>query len=383
MQEYIEYIKESLEKDDFVKLTLSKPYTKSASLKNVYLRLIEIKGVKQFSFLYRYITNDQTKNYTFEEAFEVLETLLLENFRIATLFRTEENILFLMNKKRKGSIRKEYAENKRDNALDHDKNKEKRAENNKDYLFHLGVTDKTGQVIPKMADKFRQINKYLEVMESLVKNTKLPSPLHVVDMGSGKGYLTFALYDFLKNNMGLDVRVTGVELREELVTYCSDVAKKSQFEDLKFEASYIQDINPNQIDVLIALHACDTATDDAIYKGMMSDASIVVCAPCCHKQIRQQLKGKSFENPILRYGIFKERQFEMVTDTIRSLILEQNKYQTKVFEFVSNEHTRKNVLLVGTKGKTALADAQQKIDKLKNEYSIDSHYLEELLNEVK
>lgn len=383
MQEYINHIKESIEKDDFVKLTLSKPYVKSSSLKNVYLRLIDIKGVKQFSFLYRYITNDQTKNHTFEEAFEILDTLLLENFRIATLFRVEENILFLMNKKRKGSIRKEYAENKRDNALDHDRAKEKRAANSSDYLFHLGITDKEGQVIPKMADKFRQINKYLEVMESLVKNTKLPNPLHVVDMGSGKGYLTFALYDFLKNNLGLDVQVTGVELRKELVNYCIDVAKKCEFEDLKFEAAYIQDINPNKIDILIALHACDTATDDAIYKGMMSDASIVVCAPCCHKQIRQQLKGKTFENPILRYGIFKERQFEMVTDTIRSLILEQHKYQTKVFEFVSNEHTRKNVLLVGTKGKTALADAQQKIDKVKSDYSIDSHYLEELIKEGK
>lgn len=382
MEEYISYIKESIEKDDFVKLTLSKPYVKSSSLKNVYLRLIEIKGVKHFSFLYRYITNDQTKNYTFDEAFEILNTLLLENFRIATLFRIEENVLFLMNKKRKGSIRKEYAENKRDNAFDHDRAKEKRATSSSDYLFHLGVTDKDGQVIPKMADKFRQINKYLEVMESLVKNTKLPSPLHVVDMGSGKGYLTFALYDFLKNKLGLDVYVTGVELREELVNYCSSVSAKCEYTDLKFEAAYIQDINPNKIDILIALHACDTATDDAIYKGMMSDASIVVCAPCCHKQIRQQLKGKTFENPILRYGIFKERQFEMVTDTIRSLILEQHKYQTKVFEFVSNEHTRKNVLLVGTKGKTALADAQEKIDKVKSDYDIDSHYLETLLKEM-
>ncbi len=381
MQEYIEFIKESLDKDDFVKLTLSKPYVKSSSLKNVYLRLVEIKGEMQFSFLYRYITNDQTKNYTFSEAYEELEKLMLETFKIATLFRSGENILFLMNKKRKGSIRKEFAQNKRDNALEHDRSKEKRADNTSDYLFYLGVTDKEGQVIPKMADKFRQINKYLEVMESLIKNTTLPNPLHVVDMGSGKGYLTFALYDFLKNKLGLEVKITGVELREELVKYCTNVADKCQFEDLIFEASYIQDINPNKIDILIALHACDTATDDAIYKGIKSSASLVVCAPCCHKQIRQQLKGKTFENPILRYGIFKERQFEMVTDTIRSLVLEQNKYQTKVFEFVSNEHTRKNVLIVGTKGKTALEDAQQKIDRLKTEYSIDSHYLEELMNE--
>jgi len=129
------------------------------------------------------------------------------------------------------------------------------------------------------------------------------------------------------------------------------------------------------------LHACDTATDDAIYKGLVSKSELIICAPCCHKQIRQQVKGKEQESPLLKYGIFKERQFEMVTDTIRALILEKHNYNTKVFEFISNEHTRKNVMLVGTKSskKNDETVINDKIKDLKEAYLIDEHYLETLL----
>lgn len=377
MEEFIGCLKEALEKGSFVKLTLSKTYKKDADLKNVYIRLIELKGEQTLSFLYRYQTNDQTKNYAFSEAYELLNKLLVEDFRIGTLITKEGNVICQMNKKRKAAIRKEATSHVAEPSLAHDKPKVKRP-TDRPYLFHLGVTNENGEVIPKMADKYRQISKYIEVLSGLIKEQELPSPLHVVDMGSGKGYLTFALYEYLTKDLGLLVNILGVELRSELVDSCNAIAEKCGFEGLKFESAYIQDVNPDKIDILIALHACDTATDDALYKGIMSKAKLIVCAPCCHKQIRQQLKGQSFENPILKYGIFKERQFEMVTDTIRSLVLEQHQYKTKVFEFVSNEHTRKNILLVGTKGEVASEKAPDKIAAIKSEYGIQSHYLEEL-----
>ena len=232
-----------------------------------------------------------------------------------------------------------------------------------------------------MADKYRQINKYLEIIESLLKSAKLPKQINIVDMGSGKGYLTFALYDYLVNTKKFNATVTGIELREELVDYCNDIADKSDFKNLSFVAQPIQEYDNNKIDILIALHACDTATDDAIYKGLSSKAELIICAPCCHKQIRQQVKGKEQESPLLKYGIFKERQFEMVTDTIRALILEKNNYNTKVFEFISNEHTRKNVMLVGTKSskKSNISKVDSKISELKDIYLIEEHYLETLL----
>ncbi len=380
MQEFITHLQDAIQQEQFVKLTLSKPYKKDTLLKNIYVRLISIKGELQLSFLYRYTTNDQTKNHTFEEAYALLSTILLEDFRIATLLKKEENVTCLMNKKRKGTIRIEKATNTQEASLSHDRAKETRTTDTS-YLFHLGITDAEGKVIPKMADKYSQINKYLEVIESLIKDAELPSPVQVVDMGAGKGYLTFALYDYLKNKLGLEASVLGVEVRNELVESCNSIAEKCQFEGLKFETASIEDVTPENIDILIALHACDTATDDALYKGIISKAKLIVCAPCCHKQIRQQLKGQTFENPILKYGIFKERQFEMVTDTIRSLVLEQHQYKTKVFEFVSNEHTRKNILLVGSKTDTESPKAAEKIAAIKSEYGIKSHYLEELLGE--
>ncbi|CAL2082936.1 Methyltransferase family protein [Tenacibaculum sp. 190524A02b] len=370
----------SIEADNFVKLTLSKPVRKSEELANVYVRQITLKGEKCFQFLYRYTTNDQAKNFSFIESLEQIENLLSENFRAATLFTLENDFLTFISKKKKVSYKTTNPSFKNKLPEAHDKQKIKRVENSK-YLYYLGITDKQDKVIPKMADKYRQINKYLEIIEAQLKTVKLPKHVNIVDMGSGKGYLTFALYDYLVNKKEYKVTVTGIELRESLVNYCNDIAKKCEFTDLQFVAKPIQEYANDKIDILIALHACDTATDDAIYKGLVANAELIICAPCCHKQIRQQVKGKEQESPILKYGIFKERQFEMVTDTIRALILEKNNYNTKVFEFISNEHTRKNVMLIGSKSskKVDANKIEEKIQEVKKSFAIEEHYLESLL----
>ena len=377
-QQLKEVLSLSVQNNDFVKLTLSKPIRKNDGLPNVYLRLIKIKGNEMFQFTYRFTTNDKVKNCTLQEAIAELETLLLENFRAATLFTLTADLMVFISKKKKISYKSNPPSFKNKLPETHDKPKERIASGK--YLQHLGITDSNGKVIPKMADKYRQINKYLEIIEGLLKSAKLPKKINIVDMGSGKGYLTFALYDYLVNQKEYNATVTGIELRKELVDYCNDVAQKSDFKNLFFLAQPIQEYDNNKIDILIALHACDTATDDAIYKGLVSKASLIICAPCCHKQIRQQVKGKEQESPLLKYGIFKERQFEMVTDTIRALILEKHNYNTKVFEFISNEHTRKNVMLVGSKS-SKKADTNKvatKISDLKNTFQIDEHYLESL-----
>ncbi|NIJ45238.1 hypothetical protein FHR24_001677 [Wenyingzhuangia heitensis] len=372
-----EEIQNSLVADTFVKMTFSKPIRKNDGLRNVYVRLVTIQNQQKFQFTYRNKTNDVVKNYTLEEAFEEVETLLTNTFRSAVVFTLPDDIQVFVSKKKVVTLKKVAPSFTNKLPETHDRPKEKRAAN-KDYLFYLGVTDKEGNVIPKMADKYRQINKYLEIIESLINGIKLPKHIQIVDMGSGKGYLTFALYDYLKNDRHKEVSVTGIELRDGLVTYCNDVAEKCGFEGLNFENKLIQDYDNKKIDILIALHACDTATDDAIAKGIVANAGLVICAPCCHKQVRQQVKGVEQESPLLKYGIFKERQFEMITDTIRALILEKHQYSTKVFEFISNEHTRKNVMLVGSKTnkKADTKDINDKIKDLKSQYQIDFHYLE-------
>lgn len=378
--EFSAKITKTLETQQFVKLTLSKPVYKSNGLQNIFVRLIETKGVEKLSFNNRYKTKDITKNYDLVEGVTEIESLLSEKFKNATLITGEFTYQLLQNKKGKVTII-ESKSVRPEGSVSHDKEKNKRAPLDADYLFELGITSAEGALIPKMADKYRQINKYLEIMDHLITSGVQKAELNLVDMGSGKGYLTFALYDFLWRIKGLSVSITGIELRKELVDFCNEKAKKCGFKKLQFIDQRIEEYNPKEIDILIALHACDTATDDALAKAIAAKANLVVCAPCCHKQVRQQVKGKTQESPLLKYGIFQERHFEMVTDTIRALILEQYGYQSKVFEFVSNEHTRKNIMLVGTKSsKTDQHEASAKIAALKKEYHIDYQYLEQLVN---
>ncbi len=379
-EQLITSLRESVLQNDFVKFTLSKPVRKSEELLNVYIRQVTLREKEYFQFTYRNKTNDQVKNYTLQETVIELESLLLEKFRAGSLFTLAKDILIFVSKKKKVSYKIGAASFKNKLPEVHDKPKEKRAELS-EYLQYLGISDKENRIIPKMADKYRQINKYLEIIEGLLSSVNTSKEIHIVDMGSGKGYLTFALYDYLVNRKKYNVTITGIELRESLVDYCNGIATKSGFEKLKFVAQPIQGYNNNKIDILIALHACDTATDDAIYKGLSAKSDLIICAPCCHKQVRQQVKGIEQESPLLKYGIFKERQFEMVTDTIRALILEQHNYNTKVFEFISNEHTRKNVMLVGSKSskKKNSEEIEEKISELKKAYQISEHYLERLL----
>lgn len=379
MEELLSIINESVNSHNVVKITLSKPY--QIEMVKVVVRPVNIKGEDLLNFHYTYPTNDKTKNLEIFHAVSELEQLS-KGFKAINLFTSDNHFTYLVNKKGKGRLLK--TKNKdvpKPKEQQHDRVKYKRAPLDSGYLFHLGVTTKEGQLVPKMSDKYRQINKYLEIIDDMLK-TYSGQSIRVVDMGSGKGYLTFALYDFLTKK-GLEPTVIGVEYRQDLVDKCNDVAEKCGFKNLSFEKNTIQDYQDEEIDLLIALHACDTATDDAIHKGLVAQSKYVVCAPCCHKQLRQSTKGQSFDNPLMKFGIFQERQFEMLTDTIRALILESEGYKTKVFEFISNEHTRKNVMLIGEKRNKKVestSTAFGKISELKQEFNLDQHYLETLLD---
>ncbi|MBI3441210.1 MAG: SAM-dependent methyltransferase, partial [Proteobacteria bacterium] len=246
-------------------------------------------------------------------------------------------------------------------------------------------TDESGHVFESAQDKYRQINRYVEILDSLIKHIPPQSLKKVVDMGSGKGYLTFALYDYLTNVLHSGTQVTGVECRAELVDLCNRFARDSGFSSLNFVQGEIKKYDSSDTNILIALHACDTATDDAIYKGIAAKADLIVVAPCCHKQIRREMEQSRVANELdflTKYGIFLERQAEMVTDGLRALILEYCGYTTKVFEFVSDSHTPKNVLIVGTKNSRAPGGNKPLLDKIKATkkfFGIEQHHLERLL----
>nr|WP_155205616.1 SAM-dependent methyltransferase [Xanthovirga aplysinae] len=361
---------------------MGKP-VKLSEIINVYIRKVELKGKPYFSFKYRYHSRDEVKNFLFEEALSKISDLLGNVFLSAHLFTVAHDFQLHFNKKRKGRFSQLPPTKIPSGTLSHNKEKKRFVETtNNVYLQRLGVVDQEGKVIKSRQDKFKQINKYIEIVDNLIKQAKLPEKLHIVDMGSGKGYLTFALYDYLVNHCGRKVCITGIELREELVNICNEIAELSGFKNLKFISQDIHQYSEKQIDILIALHACDTATDEAICKGIVANAGLIICAPCCHKQIRKQMKTHGEMQAITQFGIFEERQAEMLTDTIRALILEANGYQSKVFEFISNEHTRKNVMLAGAKtGKSRKQEsAWSEIYKLKEKFGIEYHYLERLMS---
>ncbi len=250
------------------------------------------------------------------------------------------------------------------------------------YLHDLQITNEDGTIRKEMAGKYKQVQKIITILDDTIKSEKVPfgKRIRVVDMGSGKGYLTFALHDYFNNYLEIDAEVVGVETNKELVELCNFFASKAGANsNLKFVNGYIGDFSDKEIDVLIALHACDTATDDAIYKGIKAKSRIIMVVPCCQKEIRPQFTAPVEESSIFKFDTFKDRFSQMLTDSIRSLIMESEGYRTKAFEFISDAHTHRNVMLLGIYSGQKDPGKITEVGALKKRYGIEHQRLEQLL----
>ena len=378
-------IKMSIENDEFIKLIISNKRNKKSELNKINVTPVEIKKGFRLSFVYSFNTKDITKNFESDKAISNIFTELKDTFMNAELFTVNEIIrLYIDSTNNKAKIKVSEPTFKPVVNLNHDRKKQKRVFlKNNIWLRELGVTTSEDVIKKDMHDKYRQINKYLEVIENMVIKKTSEKTLRIYDAGSGKGYLTFALYDYLKNSLKNEVKITGIEFRQELVDKCNKISEKAKFENLNFVQGTIIDANIKNVDIFIALHACDTATDEAIYRGITENAKFIVVAPCCQKQIRKEMSVTNVLSSLTKYGILKERQAVILTDGLRALILEANGYKTKVFEFISTEHTPKNIMIVAEKS-TEKIDKKvilKNIDDIKKMFGIEFHYLEKLLNE--
>jgi SAM-dependent methyltransferase len=385
LTQFLQQIKESVGLKSFIKLTLANYKGTETDLKNIYVRVVEIKRERKLSFTYRYKTRDIVKNYLLDEGLMMLKDQLDAGFTSATLFTVHEDLLFQLHNA--NWTVKSLPPNMKisGDQGSHDKSKSRKIEaSGKQYLIDLKLTDIHGKVFQNAQDKYKQINQYIEILSPVIKELPAGSLKHVADMGSGKGYLTFALYDYLTHVLKQDVKVTGVEFRQDLVDLCNHISVSSGFSGLDFRPGSIEDYQAARIDMLIALHACDTATDDAIYKGIQAGAQIIVTAPCCHKQIRKEMvKGKQSNalDFLTEHGIFLERQSEMVTDGLRALIMEYFGYKTKIMQFISDAHTPKNILIVGRLQDVSDArkvEILKKIKSTKDFFGIGYHHLEKI-----
>jgi SAM-dependent methyltransferase len=376
-----------IENKELVRLLLSNRRNKNTDLKNIIVTIVSLKGAYFLNFTYRYSAKDITKNYGKEEGIELLKHAIENDFYNADIYSRAGLVNLIIKRNGKAQLRTAAVPCDMPVSFSHDKIKERPIKTTGNiYLEKLGVVDLNWNVRRDMNDKYRQINRYIELLKPCLTDTLLSDSCHIADMGSGKGYLTFALYDYITNVLKKRVYMTGVELRKELVDQCNNIAKESGFDNLNFIHGTIREAEFARIDVLIALHACDTATDDAIYRGIKSGSSLIVCVPCCHKQIRSDLCVSAFLKGMLKHGILQERQAEIVTDGLRAMLLEVSGYKTSVFEFVPTEHTPKNVMIVGERTAKNNQNRQQILNdmaSIKSLYGIKKHYLEMLLEDRK
>jgi SAM-dependent methyltransferase len=383
VEKFIGELTRSLHSGTFVKLSLGNYKGTDGHLQKILVRLVSTKKGVRLYFLYRGDTRDTAKNFDFDTGIGLVGEAFDSGFFSGHLFTTQNDFQLEIGTKGRSRLNTAKPTFRALPSLDHDREKTEQVDSGSFYLKALGITDDNGRIRDKQQDKWRQINKFVEVLASLVDKSSLKDKreLSIVDMGSGKGYLTFAAYDYFRNIRGIEVRITGVDTKYELVELCNEIARACEFDGLNFVEGTIAGHDVGKVDILIALHACNTATDDAIYKGIAADADLIVAAPCCHQEIRPQIKPPEMFRDVLKHGVMLERCAEIITDGMRSLLLERSGYSTKLFEFVSTEHTPKNNMLVGTKLEVPEPAEQydRQIAAIKDLYGIREHHLEKLL----
>ncbi|MBB4845684.1 hypothetical protein HNP55_004236 [Paucibacter oligotrophus] len=391
-QRFLRLLETALAAGTLHKVLLSKYTGAEEKLERLSVRAVDLRGERALSFLWRYQTKDITKNLSLAQGLALIAQLLGTQFQNAHLHTPSEEVQLAFSRKGKPSLRVSRLDTPAPaTSAGHDKEKQRYLSLVKPFWMDLGLTHEVkGEpaLVPAMSRKWKQINKFIEVFAAAMKASSLSaSPdVYVNDFGSGKGYLTFAMHDWI-GEQGKQAQVTGVELRDDMVKLCSTAAAKHGLSGLRFDQGDVRSYTPARLDVMIALHACDIATDYAIHLGLRAGAQIIMCSPCCHKQIRPQMQMPAALRPMLQHGIHLGQEAEMVTDSLRALLLEAEGYETQVFEFIALEHTSKNKMILAVKksGAALAAHAAQKpqllaqIAEIKRFYGLREHCLETLL----
>ena len=241
-----------------------------------------------------------------------------------------------------------------------------------DFLIDLGVQTKEGKIVKAKYDKFKQINRFLEFIQDILPALPKDRKLTMIDFGCGKSYLTFAMYYYLKVLNHYDIRVIGLDLKEDVICHCNGLSKKYGYDDLTFLLGDISTYEGvDAVDMVVTLHACDTATDYALYKAIKWNAKVILSVPCCQHEVNSQIQCDDLKS-VLKYGLLKERISALLTDGMRANILEENGYDTQILEFIDMEHTPKNILIRGVKKEKRMESARQ--------VKADSKHLAQYLN---
>ena len=294
-------------------------------------------------------------NLNKKETVEKIEDYLLNDFKQMEINTVSMQASVLISKKGKITIKKKNISSEKKIDLSHNKNKKYILQDNTPvpFLMDLGVQTKEGKVSKSHYDKFRQINRYLEFVRDIMDKLPTDREMTIIDFGCGKSYLTFALYYYINILSGRKARIIGLDLKEKVIEDCNRLAKKYGYEKLQFFTGDVSTYDfEGEVDMVVTLHACDTATDYAIAKAIAWNAKVIFTVPCCQHEVNKQMNNEELM-PLLKYGLIKERISSLVTDGIRACLMEEHGYQVQVMEFIDMEHTPKNILLRAVKdGKT-------------------------------
>ena len=299
------------------------------------------------------------QNLTRDEVYEYLQNAMNDTFRQLELASAKGSAQILVSKNGKMTVKVKKNRPVEGQAkiqapsalLDHNRKKKYVLEEGKPipFLQDLGVMTADGKIVHSRYDKFRQINRFLEFVQDILPKLPKGREINIIDFGCGKSYLTFAMYYYLKELNGFDIRVIGLDLKQDVIDHCNQLARKYGFEKLAFYHGDIASYEGvDQVDMVVTLHACDTATDYALAKAVRWNASVILSVPCCQHELNRQMKNDVLE-PVLQYGLIKERMAALYTDGIRAEILENHGYRTQILEFIDMEHTPKNILIRAVK----------------------------------
>ncbi len=333
--------------DDTLEQIMISNSTDKSRMTKVRIRPVELAGRIAFQVTEYIGTKVFHKNYVKDELMSLLPKYFEGLFLQAELSADGRQATILMNKKGTVTVKEKRTAKTAVRDLAHNREKQYILKEGKSvpFLEDLGVMTKEGKVVAGKYDKFRQINRYLEFIEDILPAFDKGKQIRIVDFGCGKSYLTFAMYYYLHELKGYDISVTGLDLKEDVIKNCSELSVKYGYENLRFLHGDIADYEcDGRVDMVVTLHACDTATDYALDKAMRWGAKVVFCVPCCQHEVNKKIKSESLAN-VLKYGLIKERMSALITDAIRANILEDCGYKTQILEFIDMEHTPKNILI--------------------------------------
>ncbi len=359
MEELKKIITESLN-IDFLSATLSNPKNKDG-VKKVKVRPILRKDVLMFQCEAHQNNQVFHDNYEAQQAAEVLAKYMKE-FRQMQMETKQMRCTVLVSKKGKVTIQKKRQTGcVKEVDLSHNRSKNYILQEGMKvpFLQDLGVMTSEGKIVRTKFDKFRQINRFLEFVEDILPQLDKDREVTILDFGCGKSYLTFAMYYYLHELKKYDVRIIGLDLKTDVIRHCNELSEKYGYEKLKFLEGNIADYTGvDEVDMVVTLHACNTATDFALDKAVGWNAKVILSVPCCQHELNEQISCETLE-PVFKYGLIKERMAALITDALRAEYLEQMGYDAQILEFIDMEHTPKNILIRAVKTGKKKANAQQ------------------------